>query len=491
MNDVSRPGQIDLARETAFRLGAIEIRPATREVVIGDMREMLEPRIMQVLVALARRGGGVVSRDDLIMTCWAGRVVGDDAINRCIARIRRLAETHGGFSLETIPRVGYRLTARDCEAEIPLPAPGAPLGVMPPAAKTLSRRSLLAAAVLLFAAAFGLAYWMLAPAVGPAKEIAVRPPARLSIAILPFTPLYTGPDAQHVGDSIASSVADMLSSSAFDVISPTRSFQFRGAAKAGAAQALHADFLIDGEVRSERGKIVVSIRLIEGSSGTTVVAGTIERPASETADVPEQVAAGLTELGWIVARGFTGSPRSDAHIVAACLRTMYQYWARNDPYAATDMARSVAKAAPNNALAQFVHALMAAYLVEAISADKKAGILAEARHAANKAIRLDPSYGDPYIVLSLTTPTFDWATREDYLRRGFALRPDLQISQSYLTDFLQNSGQFRDAAPLAESAYTRAPYEKDVIIKTINARLWLGHAGGPASHRARAQAVAK
>ena len=45
---------------------------------------------MQVLVALARRRGQVVSRDQLIETCWAGRVVGEDAINRCIAKVRRL-----------------------------------------------------------------------------------------------------------------------------------------------------------------------------------------------------------------------------------------------------------------------------------------------------------------------------------------------------------------------------------------------------------------
>src|SRR5262249_15132792 len=31
-------------------------------------------------------------------------------INRCVFRLRRLAEDLGGFALETVPRVGYRLT---------------------------------------------------------------------------------------------------------------------------------------------------------------------------------------------------------------------------------------------------------------------------------------------------------------------------------------------------------------------------------------------
>src|SRR5580765_1541001 len=103
------PRPIDLAREAPFKLGAGEVRPATREVIWRDQREALEPRIMQVLVALFRADGEVVSRDDLIRDCWNGRIVGDDAINRCIVQLRRLAERVDGFGVETIPRVGYRL----------------------------------------------------------------------------------------------------------------------------------------------------------------------------------------------------------------------------------------------------------------------------------------------------------------------------------------------------------------------------------------------
>src|SRR6185437_5456881 len=106
MSADASPTMIDLAREAPFRLGAAEVRPATREIVQGDRREVLEPRVMQVLVALARRTEAVVSRSELIETCWGGRVVGEDAINRCIAAVRRLAQGFGGFEVETIPRVG-------------------------------------------------------------------------------------------------------------------------------------------------------------------------------------------------------------------------------------------------------------------------------------------------------------------------------------------------------------------------------------------------
>lgn len=65
---------------------------------------------MQVLVALFR-AGSIVTREELIQRCWDGRVVGDDAINRVLSRIRHIAADfgQGSFSVETITKVGYWL----------------------------------------------------------------------------------------------------------------------------------------------------------------------------------------------------------------------------------------------------------------------------------------------------------------------------------------------------------------------------------------------
>ena len=107
--------RIDLAHVADFTIGALAVRPATREVMRDGQIEILEPRVMQVLVALARARGGVVSRDDLTQSCWEGRVVGEDAINRVISRLRRVGETiaQNGFRVETVTKVGYRLVAAD------------------------------------------------------------------------------------------------------------------------------------------------------------------------------------------------------------------------------------------------------------------------------------------------------------------------------------------------------------------------------------------
>jgi DNA-binding winged helix-turn-helix (wHTH) protein len=110
--------QIILANEPDFRLGTLIISPATRRVLAGDATETLQPRVMQVLVVLSRRRGEVVSRDALMARCWGGFAVSDDAIHRCIARLRRLAEAHGGFALETVPRVGYQLVEQQVPSRL-------------------------------------------------------------------------------------------------------------------------------------------------------------------------------------------------------------------------------------------------------------------------------------------------------------------------------------------------------------------------------------
>jgi sulfatase modifying factor 1 len=114
---------IDLARERDFRLGRYLVRPSSCELEAHESISV-EPRVMQALVALAQRKGAVVSRDELVQRCWSGRIVGDDAINRCIAKVRKLAglDAGGSFAVETMARIGYRLTETKHPAEPEIPA---------------------------------------------------------------------------------------------------------------------------------------------------------------------------------------------------------------------------------------------------------------------------------------------------------------------------------------------------------------------------------
>ncbi len=102
---------IKLAHVPPFQFGEVLVDPPRRRVSRGNCVVTLEPRVMQVLVLLAQARGAVISRDELIERCWNGRIVGENAINRVISRIRQLAAELGleSFLLETITKVGYRM----------------------------------------------------------------------------------------------------------------------------------------------------------------------------------------------------------------------------------------------------------------------------------------------------------------------------------------------------------------------------------------------
>ena len=111
-----------------LRLGDLTVDPAAGEMVGPGGREHLDPKVMQVLVVLARAAGEVVSRQDLLAQVWPGVVVGDDVVSRCIYQLRRHLRQAGGSEqhaalVETLPKRGYRL--RGALADVASPPSGA------------------------------------------------------------------------------------------------------------------------------------------------------------------------------------------------------------------------------------------------------------------------------------------------------------------------------------------------------------------------------
>lgn len=104
--------RFNLAQEADFDLGPLRISPSACRVFAEGREIRVEAQTMSVLVVLARAGRATVSRDQLVETCWQGRIVSDDAITRTIGKVRALARgfAKSPFTLETLPKVGYRLT---------------------------------------------------------------------------------------------------------------------------------------------------------------------------------------------------------------------------------------------------------------------------------------------------------------------------------------------------------------------------------------------
>ena len=92
-------------------LGDWRIHADTNELRRGERVVRVEPKAMDVLMALVRAGGRVVTRDELLATVWPGVIVGDEALTQAIIKLRRALgdDSRAPRYIETIPKRGYRI----------------------------------------------------------------------------------------------------------------------------------------------------------------------------------------------------------------------------------------------------------------------------------------------------------------------------------------------------------------------------------------------
>ncbi|MET0378767.1 MAG: winged helix-turn-helix domain-containing protein [Spongiibacteraceae bacterium] len=313
MSVTERPGSIDLAREKDFSLGPVHVRPSSRTVSARDKTETLEPRVMQVLVALARLPGEVVSRDQLIKECWAGRIVGDEVISRCIIKVRRLSETHGGFTLETIPRVGYRLVVTQ---PVPPPNNTATLGDEPRVRRTKSLLYLLGASLALFAVYFGVSHWRITSTqLQPEPNIEAHSTSKLRLAVLPFENLSPDPVNAFFTDGLHEEILTTLANRAPDlqVISRTTMLTYRGNSKSvtDLAEELGVTHVLDGSVRREGQDVRLTLRLIDARNDNHVWAHNYDRKLVNAMTLQSEVAQEVAaQMAVTLAAHFPGLPAS-------------------------------------------------------------------------------------------------------------------------------------------------------------------------------------
>ena len=282
-----RRAAVDPAHVPDFDLGALRVRPSLHEVLRDGEPHVLERRVMQVLVALAQAEGEIVARDELIERCWHGKVVGEDALQRCIGRLRRLAESPDGphFTIESIRAVGYRLRVRG-----PASAPATPPS--PP-----RRRWALVSGGLAVAAALaivGAAMWPAPPPPAPAAPLRqAATPHPKSVAVLPFEDLSADGGRQWFADGLTEEVLNSLARTPdLRVASRTSAVQVSrsGADLQEAARRLGVATVLEGSVRRSGGRVRVTAQLIRGSDGFHLWSQNYDRPESDVISIQEDIA---------------------------------------------------------------------------------------------------------------------------------------------------------------------------------------------------------
>ena len=95
-------------------IGALEVRPADRQVLVNGQPLEVGSRAFDVLEMLASEAGRVVDSHDLRRKVWRGRRVVDNNLQVQIAALRRAL---GPNAIVTVPGRGYQLTGRSVSRE--------------------------------------------------------------------------------------------------------------------------------------------------------------------------------------------------------------------------------------------------------------------------------------------------------------------------------------------------------------------------------------
>jgi len=493
---------IQLINAPRLRLGALAIDPPQRRIVHDDGREeTLEPRVMQVLVAFARAPGTILSRDDLIASCWEGRFVGDDAVNRVMSRLRRLSQEigAGSFHLQTITKVGFRLVVetpdsastpidliaptepivgdelappdelRSPEASSRVPAttenlpPPAELGTEPRRVRLGRNRRLIAilgavAGVILLGLVGAILVWRSAPEARSAPALQLATFDNLSPAGAPGA-------EQALREEL---VAAFGRSASLQL--------FTDGAKAPPGPST---FRLGGSVEPLGPTLRFAFTLSRGAPGAIVWSSVIQRPIAQASTAPQQVAAQISFTVRCVLNAAAGYP---GELPQAALSDYAKFCAEVGSSESgeavsrmTEDLREAVAQAPNFAAgwAQLGYVIGDKFAYPAALWD--AGSRTEAEEAVDHALRLDPTSSTGHLAKALLTPWPNYAGREDELRLAVRGGDTFGDAHAAYSRFLLGVGRVKEAAFMAEHGYDLDPTDREVINRLIESFYILGH----------------
>jgi adenylate cyclase len=355
---LATPGQVVLAHEPSFTLGQLRIDPATRQVQASDRSETLEPRVMQVLVALARVGGAIVTRYELTERCWDGRIVGEDAINRALSRIRHVAAGigAGSFTIETITKVGYRLVGQGSD-------------------EFRGR---------------------------PGKSRSAAPDR--SICVLPFANMSGDAEQEYFSDGITEDITTDLSKvSALAVTARNTAFTLKGQAVdvREVARKLGVSHVLEGSVRRAGNQLRISAQLIDGATGDHVWAERYDRDLTDIFAIQDEISRAVVdalklrllpqEKQAIEQRGTSSAEAYDLYLMARQYRVTGDFGERRREDIVIRLCTRATDIDPRYAQAWALMALAQANRFRGYAVDQDSD---DGAVAADRALALDPGIAE-------------------------------------------------------------------------------------------------
>jgi DNA-binding winged helix-turn-helix (wHTH) protein len=75
--------------EPGFRIGDWQVQPDVGTLTRGEEQVQLEPKVMEVLVYLARHPGDVLPKEKIIRAVWPDTFVTDEVLTNAISELRK------------------------------------------------------------------------------------------------------------------------------------------------------------------------------------------------------------------------------------------------------------------------------------------------------------------------------------------------------------------------------------------------------------------
>lgn len=450
---------VELGHRPVLFVGDAEIRPSTCEILGPGGRQTIEPKVMQVLVALVEARGETVTRDDLAQLCWDGRIVGDDAINRVILKIRRLSDgvAAQSFVLKTIHKIGYRLCEVEREPDKTPDTVAVPSQSSSKRYLRLNRRAigpLFAGAIALAALTAGGIAWR------TQQETTVAA-APASIAVLPFRNLSSG--NPYFAEGVAEELMGQLAREpAFRVAGRTSSGMFKDAADVReVGRKLDVAYVLDGSVRTQGDRVRVQAALVNAGNGMQVWSqsydGTLDDVFAMQQAIGGSIASALKrKLVRLPPRPGPLVTSGDVYSLYLTARGLIR--TRDDPKvgAAAEILRRALTLDPNYAPAWSSLASATGMAAPIGNADV-AGNQKVAVSYARRALRLAPNLAEAHGTLGMLLG-FESPEAMAHIRRAAQLDPRNAEIQFWLGMVESESGNFEKALVAWHRASEIDPY---------------------------------
>lgn len=492
------PEKKPFASGAIVRFGVFEVNFAARELRKHGVRVRLPGQPFSLLKMLLERTGEVVTREDMRLDLWREDTFVDfeHSLNSAIKKLRSaLGDTpENPRYIETVPRVGYRFIAPVTfvapAEEIPASAvaPVAPTRPPEPAAAAVAephshRRGIAVGVVIGMVLALATiaiyTHWK------RARDRAALGSQRLMLAVLPFENLTGDPGQEYFSDGLTEEMISQLGRldpQHLGVIARTSVMHYKDTkiALPQIAAELGVQYVLEGSVRREAGKVRVSAQFIQVKDQSRVWSREYDRELSDLLGLQSEIAREVSD-GIHAALGnpsprpnrTRASPENPSYEAYDLYMRGRYFWNKRSQegfrqaveYFRQAIGKDAGYAPAYSGLAD-TYALMSSW--HQIPQEEA---IPKAREAVLKALELDDSLAEAHTSLALIAENYDydWQTAERQFQRAIELDPNYPTAHQWYAEMLSYEGRFDEA--FAESERARVLDPLSLIIAADHAAI--------------------